>query len=337
VTVGGVLIVYATAVGLGGAPGFRRAAWPLRAPRLGAVLLLAAAWSVPVALVLAGLTIILPPSALFADLGHLLGACLVRLRAAYGTPAGAGIVTAGQVLSLATAVRLVWAVGRVARRRRTQRRRHRLLVRLAGARRPDVPAVVLDCPGPAAWSIGGRRPAVVVTSGAVDLLSGPQLGAVLAHEHAHVRGRHHRLALAAALVAEAMPLVPLLREAPARVGRLLEMDADERAAGAHEPRVLAGALVAVTTAGGSAAGAAGSTVGAPGTGAIGAAGTGAIGAAGTGAIGAAGDALARVHRILRPPDRLPRRHLALTRAAVVALTVAPLVLATAPAVVALLP
>jgi Zn-dependent protease with chaperone function len=324
-TVGGVLIVYATAVGLAGASGFRRAAWPLRAPRLGAAMLLAAAWSVPVALVLAGLTIILPPSALFADLGHLIGACLVRLRAAYGTPAGAGIVTAGQVLSLATAVRLVWAVGRVARRRHAQRRRHRLLVRFAGARRPDVPAVVLDCPGPAAWSIGGRRPAVVVTSGAVDLLSGAQLGAVLAHEHAHVRGRHHRLALAAALVAEAMPLVPLLREAPARVGRLLEMDADERAAGAHEPRVLAGALVAVTTAGGPAAGAAG-------VGAIGAAGVGAIGAAGSG-----GDALARVHRILRPPDRLPRRHVALTRAAVVALTVAPLVLATAPAIVALLP
>ena len=53
--------------------------------------------------------------------------------------------------------------------------------------------------------------------------------------------------------------------------------------------------------------------------------------------GAGADALARVHRILRPPDRLPRRQEALTRAAVVALTVAPLVLATAPALVALLP
>jgi len=316
VTVGGVLIVYATAVGLAGAAGFRRAAWPLRAPRLGATVVLAAAWSVPVAIVLAGLTVILPPSALFTDLGQLVGACLVRLRAAYGTPAGAGIVTAGQVLSLATVARVVWAVGRVAHRRRAQRHRHRLLVRLAGGRRPDVPAVVLDCAGPAAWSVGGRRPAVVVTSGAVDLLSGPQLGAVLAHEHAHLRGRHHRLALAAALVAEALPLVPLLREAPARVGRLLEMDADERAAGLHEPRLLAGALVAVTAAGGPAVGADGSSVG---------------------VTGAGGDALARVHRILRPPDRLPRRHEALTRAAVVALTATPLVLATAPALVALLP
>jgi len=56
-----------------------------------------------------------------------------------------------------------------------------------------------------------------------------------------------------------------------------------------------------------------------------------------GVAGAGAEVLARVHRILRPPDRLPRRRETLTRAAVVALTVAPLVLATAPAVVALLP
>ena len=322
-TVGGALILYATAVGLAGAVGFRRALWPLRAPRLGAAAVLAAAWSVPVALVLAGMTIILPPSALFADVGRLVGACLVRLRAAYGTPAGAGIVTAGQVLSVATLGRIAWAIGRVGHRRRTERRRHRLLVRLAGGRRPDVPAVVLDCPGPAAYSVAGRRPEVVITSGAVELLTGPQLGAVLAHEHAHLRRRHHRWALAAALVAEAIPVVPLLREAPTRVGRLLEMDADEHAAGGHEPRVLAGALVAVTSAGGhtvAVPGGAAPVVGRPG-----------------GVTGAGAEALARVHRILRPPDRLPRRREALTRAAVVALTVAPLVLATAPAVVALLP
>jgi Zn-dependent protease with chaperone function len=322
VTVGGALILYATAVGLAGAAGFRRAVWPLRAPRLGAAVVLAAAWSVPVAFVLAGVTIILPPSALFTDLGQLAGACLDRLRAAYGTPAGAAIVTAGQVLSLALLARLVWAVTTVARRRRTQRRRHRLLLRLAGGHHPDVAAVVLDCPGPAAYSVGGRRPAVVVTSGAVELLTGPQLGAVLAHERAHLTRRHHRWTLAALLVAEAMPVVPLLRDAPARVGRLLEMDADERAADHHEPRVLASALVAVTTAG--AAFPAGD-------------GTRHVGGDTGRPAGAAAEALARVQRILRPPARLPRPREALARATVVALMAAPLVLATAPALVTLLP
>ena len=326
-TVGGALILYATAVGLAGAAGFRRAVWPLRAPRLGAAAVLAAAWSVPVAFVLAGVTIILPPSALFTDVGQLIGACLVRLRAAYGTPAGAGLVTAGQVFSLAMLGRLLWAVGRVAHRRHAQRRRLRLLVRLAGGHRPGLPAVVLDHPGPAAYSVAGRHPAVVVTRGAVDLLTGPQLGAVLAHERAHLSRRHHRWTLAALLVAEAMPLVPLLRDAPARVGRLLEMDADERAADHHEPRVLASALVAVTSAGRPAC----QVADRPRRPAPASAGPQAA------FTGAGADALARVQRIMRPPDRLTRSRMALARTAVVALTVAPLVLATAPALATLLP
>ncbi|MEK6441840.1 M56 family metallopeptidase [Pseudonocardia sp. T1-2H] len=315
-TVGGTLILYAMVVGFAGPAGFRRAVWPLRAPRLGAAAVLAAAWSVPVALILAGVTIALPASALSTDLGQLIGACLARLRAAYGTPGAAGVITAGQVLSVATAARIAWAAGRVARRRRRQGRRHQLLVRLVGHRRPDLPAMVLDCPGAVAYSIAGRHPAVVVSSGAIDLLTEPQLGAVLAHENAHLLARHHRWQVTAALAAAAMPIVPMLREAPARVGRLLEMDADELAADHHEPRVLASALVAVTSAGGSTAG------GAPIRPAATPTSTGA-------------DAAARIHRLLCPPDQLPRRRRTLMRAAVVAVTVAPLALATAPALVAL--
>jgi Zn-dependent protease with chaperone function len=283
----------------------------LRAPRLGAAAVLAAAWSVPLALVLAGLTLALPASALTTDIGQLIGACLGRLRAAYGTPVGTGIVTAGQLLSVATLGRIAWSSGRVVYRRRMVWRRHRLLVRLSGQLRPDVAALVLDCAGPAAYSVAGRRPAVVVTSGAIDLLTGPQLDAVLAHENAHLRARHHRRQVAVALVAEALPMVPLLREAPARVGRLLEMHADELAADHHEPRVLASALVAVGTAVG--------------------AGIRSVGARGL----AGSDAVARVRRLLSPPDRLARRHRALAGAAVVAVTVAPLLLATVPALVAL--
>jgi Zn-dependent protease with chaperone function len=316
VTVGGTLILYAMVVGFAGPAGFRRAVWPLRAPRLGAAAVLAAAWSVPVALILAGVTIALPASALSTDLSQLVGACLVRLRAAYATPGGAGIITAGQVLSVATAARIAWAAGWIARRRRRQGRRHRLLVRLAGHRRPDLPALVLDCPGAVAYSVAGRHPTVVVTSGAIDLLTEPQLGAVLAHENAHLLARHHRWQVTAALAAAALPVMPMLREAPARVGRLLEMDADELAADHHEPRVLASALVAVTSAGGRTAGGApirpATTLTSPGA-----------------------DAAARIHRLLCPPDQLPRRHRTLMRAAVVAVTVAPLVLATAPALVAL--
>lgn len=315
-TVGAVLICYAMAVGTFGAAGARRAAWPLRAPRLGAAAVLAAAWSVPLALALAGVTLALPTGALTVDLGHLIGACLMRLRAAYGTPAGVGIMTVGQLLSAAMVGRIAWAIGCVAHRRRLAWRRHGLLMRLAGEHRPGVAAVVLDHPGPAAYSVGGRRPAVVVTSGAIDLLTGPELEAVLAHENAHLSARHHRIQAAAALIAAALPIVPLARDAPALVGRLLEMDADECAAGEHERQVLVSALAVVTAAGG--------VVGAhpkPSS-------SSTRGFAGS-------DAAARVRRLTSPPIGLAPRRATLTRFAVAGVSVAPLLLAVAPALIAL--
>jgi len=314
VTVGGALVVYAFVVGFAGPAWIRRSEWPLRAPRLGAAAVVAAAWSVPVALVLAGVTVFLPASGLTIDIGHLIGACLGRLRAAYGTPAGAGIVTAGQVLTAGMLLRGAWTGARFVRRRRAERRQHRLLVRWAGAHLPELRAVVLEQPGAAAFAVGGQQNTVVVTRGIIDLLSGDELSAVLAHEHAHLAARHHRWLTAAALVAQALPFVPLPRDAPALVGRLLEMDADELAATRHEPRVIASALVAVATS--AVARAAERPSGAP-------------------QITGGADALARVQRLLRPPAGLPAGRQALARAAIAALATGPLLLAAAPIVYAL--
>ena len=323
-TVGGALIVYAAVVGFAGPAGFRRAAWPLRAPRLGAAAVVAAAWSVPVALVLAGVTVFLPASGLTVDVVHLVGACLGRLRAAYGTPAGAGIATAGQVLTAGMLLRGAWAVAQVVRRRHAERRRHRLLLRWAGADLPDVPAIVLEQSEAAAYAVAGRQRTVVVTRGIVDLLSGAELSAVLAHEHAHLAARHHRWLTAAALVAQALPMVPLLREAPARVGRLLEMEADELAAAHHEPRVIASALVAVAT-----------RPRLQREGPPRAAPTVGDGPLRAGLSAGGSEALARVQRLLHPPARLPAIRRALARTGIAALTMAPLLLAAAPIAVAL--
>jgi hypothetical protein len=284
----------------------------------------AAAWSVPIALVLAGVTVFLPATGLTMDLGHLIGACLSRLHAAYGTPAGAGLATAGQVLTAGLLLRGAWTGARFVRRRRADHRRHRLLVRWAGAHVPELRAVVLEQPGAAAFAVGGAQRTVVVTRGIVDLLSGAELSAVLAHEHAHLAARHHRWLTAAALVAQALPLVPLLRDAPAQVGRLLEMDADELAAAQHEPWVIASALVTVAASG------------LRGTGGV-TDGRGQRGAPPSGAASATGgaEALVRVQRLLRPPARLPAGRRVLARTAIAALTVAPLLMAAAPVVFAL--
>jgi Zn-dependent protease with chaperone function len=185
-----------------------------------------------------------------------------------------------------------------------------LLIRLAGRLLPSESAVVLDSPGAAAYCIAGRKPAVVVTRGAVDLLSAQQLDAVLAHERAHLEARHHRRSSAALAVARTLPFVPLLRATPGLVARLLEMEADALAADRHEPRVLASALVAVATAGQVAAVAAGRG-NPPGV--------------------AAADAAGRIRRLLDPPRQLPRPRRTLARASVVAVSVGPVLLAGLPA------
>ncbi len=247
-TVGAALLLYAAVLGARGSLGHRHDGFLARAPRLGAALLLAQAWSVLTALFLAGLTVAMPGTALSSGLSDLLGACILRLRAAYATPGGAAVAGAGLTLSAAIAARVAWASITVVRTRRAERRRQRNLVAMLGRQTAELEAVVLDEPRPAAYCLAGRDKAVILTTGTISLLTEPQLAAVLAHERAHLGARHHRLLAAAALAGCALPELSLMRDLPQRVRCLLEMHADDMAASTHDPEVLATALVAVATA-----------------------------------------------------------------------------------------
>src|SRR5258708_3765764 len=101
-TIAVVLIAYAVCVGTLGSRVLGRAKWPAQAPLLAVITYLAAGWSVVAALGLAGLTLSVHATALGGGLSHLIGACVLRLRAAYGTPGGATV--AGLGLTLAGAV-----------------------------------------------------------------------------------------------------------------------------------------------------------------------------------------------------------------------------------------
>ena len=247
-TVGAALLLYAAILGALGPLAHRHDGWLARAPRLGATLLLAAAWSVLTALFLAGLTVALPGTALSSGLSQLLGACILRLRAAYVTPGGAAVAGAGITLSAAIAVRVGWAFILVVRTRRAERGRQRTLVALCGRQASELDAVILDEPQPAAYCLPGRENTVILTSGTVKLLTRPQLAAVLAHEQAHLGARHHRLLAAASLASSALPELPSCVTCRVEVRRLLEMHADDLAARTHDPEALATALVAVATA-----------------------------------------------------------------------------------------
>ena len=89
---------------------------------------------------------------------------------------------------------------------------------------------MLDDPRPAAYCVAGRPAAIVVTSGALAVLDPPQLGAVLAHESAHLAHGHHTLATVTRGLAAAFPGIPLFTRGAAEVARLAEMAADDTAA-----------------------------------------------------------------------------------------------------------
>jgi Zn-dependent protease with chaperone function len=309
VTVALVLLAYAAGMGTLGAWALARARWTARAPLLGILTYLAAGWSVLAAVGLAGLTLAVHATALGGGLSLLIGACVRRLRDLYAAPGGATVAELGLILAGAVLARTALTAFGQVRTAGRQALRHAHTARLAGHLEPDLGAVVVEHPQPAAYCVAGRCPTVVVTTGAMAALDSAQLDAVLAHERAHLTGRHHALKAAARIGRQVLPFLPLLRDAETAVARLAEMHADDTALRTADPRELATALVTLATPA--------QATPAP-----------ALAAAAT-------DAVQRIHRLLRPAEPLSplRRHL--LRAEAAGLAVAPVLVALTPAVVAL--
>lgn len=123
---------------------------------------------------------------------------------------------------------------RQARRRRRERDRFRFLVTLAGAvDTVDRRVMWLDDPRPVAFSIGGRRGLIAASYGLWASLDPVAVFATLAHERAHLRGRHQLLVDAADALAAAFPWVPLFRAAPPALRELVEAAADRAAVRRH--------------------------------------------------------------------------------------------------------
>ncbi|AJF66548.1 M56 family metallopeptidase [Streptomyces vietnamensis] len=137
-------------------------------------------------------------------------------------------------------------VRRLARARRV-RIRHAGVLRLVGRYDPALGATVLDDDRPAVYCLPGRSRRVVVSSGAVHTLTPAQLAAALAHERAHIAGRHHLLVAAAEAFTAVFPRLPLARHGGTAVPLLLEMAADDRALRRCTRDALATALYALAS------------------------------------------------------------------------------------------
>jgi Zn-dependent protease with chaperone function len=139
------------------------------------------------------------------------------------------IVGAAVLLPAVAVVRVARAIVALRARSRDHARTARLVGRSTD--HPDV--VVLPAARPAAFCVTGRPHTIVVTRGAVDRLGEAELAAVLAHERAHLRGRHPQLTMVLRALADVLGFVPLFRRAAIAVTALLEMCADDDAVRRH--------------------------------------------------------------------------------------------------------
>jgi Zn-dependent protease with chaperone function len=242
-----ILIAYAVVATVAGGRALTRARWPQRSPGWGVVAWQALTASVAGALLLAGVAVALP--FLPEPVARVLGTDAAVVIEHYETPVGPwpGVLTlAVSAATAAVVVALtVRSVVAAARSRRTMRRGLEAL----GRRHPDG-YTVLEHPAPLVYCLPGRARTVVVTRGALDLLSPAELQLVLGHERRHLRARHDlALALSRALATTfRLPVVrALFEEAHRAIGVLIEMSADDTAREDSDRRLLAGALVSLSS------------------------------------------------------------------------------------------
>jgi Zn-dependent protease with chaperone function len=173
------------------------------------------------------------------------GACTAVVYRSAVFELGLGLAATAAALAL---VVLAWRYGRSVQRAQRRTRAHAEAARITGRRLPGGgTAVVLDAAQPAAYCVPGRPAAIVLTSAALAVLDPGQLTAVLAHERAHLAGRHHLLIALTRGLAATFPGVPLFTQGLAEVARLAEMCADDAAARHSSRPTLVTALLAMGT------------------------------------------------------------------------------------------
>lgn len=298
-----LLLAYGVAAGTWGAGWLSRTQWGERAPRLAIAAWQALAASVLLSLSAAGMALAIGFQHVRIDLAALLHSCAEGLLYGYRAPGGSIAAALGVGLLLTVATRTAWCTVRAAVGDRRERAARVAMLDLVG-RTGVVPGVlVVDHGAPYAFCIGGRRHRVVVTSGLLASLAQHELDAVLAHEAAHLRQRHHFAMLICRSLFESLaPVFPAFRRAMPEVRLYAELCADDSARRRVGSRPLRNALATL-----------------------------ACGPAPAGALAATG--LAVETRLARLA--LPNRHLGTSGAAVVAFAIGaafliPFVLATAP-------
>lgn len=225
-----LLAVYAVTAGTWGAGRLRDARWARRSPRLAIAAWQALAASVLLAAGGAGLTLAVTLTHVREDLGRLWDLCADGVRTGYAAPGGTAAALLGVSVFLSLAARVSWCAVRATRSDRRERHKRRADLDLIGHRDLLPGALVIDYQAPYAFCVGGRSHRVVVTSGLLQTLTIEELEAVLAHEHAHIRQRHHVALLSCQILfATLSPFFPTFRRGMSNVRLCAELCADDSA------------------------------------------------------------------------------------------------------------
>lgn len=138
-------------------------------------------------------------------------------------------------------IRLARTIGRL----RAHAHGHAQTIRMVGRPTTESDVYIVDAAKRTAYCVSGKPPAIVVTSAAVAALDEQELGAVLAHERAHLDGHHPRVVMTLRGLALVFPWLSLMTRAAAEVSRLLEMCADDAAVRRYGNDALLAGLMAL--------------------------------------------------------------------------------------------
>lgn len=280
-----------------------RGNWSRRSPRLGILAWQGSVLTVLTACVLLALTAVVPVERVSFDVGHILHACPEVLRTRYQVFGGSWVHVTSLSIAAVTFLALTRAVVLTALAVRRGRARQRESLNLLGQQRDRLHgAHIVEHDVPLAYCVPGGGGRVVVTTAAVAALDERQLTAVMAHEHAHLDGRHDIILFGADVAASAFPWSRFFRRARGELRLLIEMVADDEATRRSDRDDLVTALVGLGQS-----------------------------PAPYGAVGANGDTFQRVERLIDHPPGLPKARRVALIAFTSALTLSPWVIAIVPA------
>ena len=228
-------------------------AWPSeRLPRLSVVMLQVMTCSFLTAAATAGLALGLTLIDTLSRVDPQIDRCADQLPINDDSPVGPFLGWFGLVAAVALLLRVGFCMTATFFSAWRTRRKHIAILRILARADDELGVLVLEHDEPGCYCLPGRPGTIVITSSALTRLSPPQLGAVLAHERAHLTGRHHFAVAFAHAIHRTAPRIRLLALVEQETRRLVEFIADDAAVRRSGAAALVSALAVLS--GGSAPG-----------------------------------------------------------------------------------